>query len=80
MADHVVDYLEAKRETLYKVNDQRGERCHQIIAQLEKRGGWRMKRNLTGALKLKRTHSFHSHFNLIQKHKRMQKLKYNLKK
>ena len=58
MADHVVDYVEAKNETLYKVNDQRGERSHQIIAQLERRGCWKMTKNLTGALKLKRSHVF----------------------
>ena len=80
MADHVVDYVEAKNETLYKVNDQRGERSHQIIAQLERRGCWKMTKNLTGALKLKRSHSFHSHFNLFQKHKRLHKLKYKNKK
>ena len=74
MADHVIQYLELKGETLYKV--QRGERAHQIVAKLERIGGFKMTKNLTGARKLKKSHSFHCHFNLHAKHRRLHKLKY----
>ena len=76
MADHVIQYLELKGETLYKVNDQRGERAHQIVAKLERVGGFKNTKNLTGARKLKKSHSFHCHFNLHAKHRRLHKLKY----
>ena len=67
VSDHLCEYFTEEGITMASTNDEAVETAHQVVAKREIRSNKRMTRNLTGPLKLKRSHEFITKFNSMNK-------------